>query len=295
MSRFLLALLGGLLLAISLNGAARQDPASPRDNDPLTPTTTPSVTLSPTLEASATATATATPITAATTTETPSPTVTATATAAMTPGATITATAVPLASLSYLPIAYFQAPPAPAGCQPLPSIPPASHSSEANMVAVLNAFRQSEGKPALVWNSATTQASRRHAEDMAQNGIQGFIGSDDSNPGDRLREACYDWVTVGQIIGWGYADPAAMAALWIGSPAHTALLLDSLYDDLGPAYAFEAQSTWQHYWAVTLAQPAGPNIRMRDETAVPYTCTYEISGPGGGSRAIWTQKEPCTS
>ena len=175
---------------------------------------------------------------------------------------------------------------------PLPHIPAVSLSAETELVAQLNAFRVAEDQETLVFANGPTQASRRHAADMAFNGVRDFTGSDGSNPGQRMRDTCYEWVTVGQIIGWGFADPGEMAQFWINSPVHRDLLLDSRYDDLGPGYAYNEESDWQHYWSVTLAQPSGPRIRSAAAGA-GYSCSVETRSARGGSRLTWNQESPC--
>lgn len=274
MVRLLAIIVGVLLFAVSLNLSAWAPPQAP--DFPLQTAQTPS----PNATATATGTATQTAATA-----------TLAATPTGTPAGTPSPTAVPRGRLFYFPAAYYQLSPSPPDCIPRPHIPATSLSSEATLTGIFNSFRDEAGLSTLAWASGPTQASRRHAGDMARNGVEGFTGSDGSNPGQRLREACYDWVVVGQIIGWGFADPAVMAASWLGSPAHTALILDTRYDDLGPAYAFDESSRWRHYWAVTFAQPAGPNIRSSPGSS--YSCTETLHWPGGGSLAIWNQKEPC--
>jgi uncharacterized protein YkwD len=162
------------------------------------------------------------------------------------------------------------------------------------MAARLNLFRFNAALSELSFSNGPIQASRRHANDMALNGVETFTGSDGSSPGERLRDACYDWVAVGQMIGWGYASPETMADFWINSPAHNTLILDPLYDDVGPAYAYAKDSKWKHYWAVTFAQPAGPNSRFDQGTAV-FSCIVETTSTDGGARLTWTQKDPCPS
>lgn len=292
MKGLLLTFLGALLLlALVLPGTAvRSRPLDITLPPPDVRTATATSTITPTATISGTATVTVTATLTATATFTP--TVTATPTPTVTPGPGETATPPPPVAIFFIPALHNQPPPAPPGCAPPPHIPAQSLSTEYEVTARLNGFRAAMGLPPLVFAHGPTQAARRHAIDIAENDLPGFTGSDGSNPGERLRETCYDWVAVGQIIGWGYDSAAAMTAFWTGSPAHSALVLDTIYDDFGAAYVYAPGSRWTHYWSVVFAQPAGPQIRENGATAV-YTCTEQRRSATGGMHATWTQKEPC--
>jgi len=287
--------IGALLLLAMWPDSARRAAAQVRVTPPpfvdtATPTSTPDPDASPTPTAAGTFTPTSTITSTLTQTPTPTMTGTAVATPTITPSPSPSPT--PHGARFYLPVTYFQRPPSPPGCMPLPHIPPTSLSKEADLVRYLNGDRVANGVATLIWANGPTQASRRHADDMALNGVEGFVGSDGSNPGERLREACYEWVAIGQIIGWGYPTAEEMAAFWINSPAHSALILDPSYDDIGPGYAFNPDSTWRHYWSVVFARRAGPREELEAATAV-FTCTWETGSARSGARLTWAQAEPC--
>ncbi|HEY9304039.1 MAG TPA: CAP domain-containing protein [Mycobacterium sp.] len=89
-----------------------------------------------------------------------------------------------------------------------------------------------------------TAAARRHADDMAKNGVAGgHIGSDGSSPQVRTGDAGY---TGGgytdEIIYWGTgsrATPNAALDWWMQSPAHRAVILNCALTAAGFAIAWD--------------------------------------------------------
>jgi hypothetical protein len=58
--------------------------------------------------------------------------------------------------------------------------------------------------PPLAMNAQLLAAARAHARDMATNAFQGHIGTDGTNPGDRITRAGYLWSTYGENV-YAYA------------------------------------------------------------------------------------------
>jgi uncharacterized protein YkwD len=228
-----------MILRAQAHPANAQDPLTPRQTALPTEFPTPSNTAEPS--------ATPDPQSSTTPTAEPSGTVTTTATA------TIAATP-PSAYTSYLPVLSESPPPSPPGCIPLPHIPAYSLSTEQELASLLNEFRLSEGETALNVMPHLTNAARRHAWDMAENDLDGHIGSDDSNVGDRATAACYEWLQIGQI--WGSGESAeSMLNSWAQSPANRDLILSEEYIDIGLAYMYDDESRFQHYWVVVFGRP----------------------------------------
>lgn len=193
----------------------------------------------------------------------PSPTVSATPTmppaASPSPTATASATATPqpapTAVVSYLPLLMEIPPPAPQGCEPEPHIPGFLPSNETELADLINAYRQNNGLPRLVVLPSLTQAARRHAYDMAANDLDSHTGSDDSGPPERVEDACYEWVSVGEILG--IRDSASEVFNdWIRSESNRALILAPRFEDMGLAYVFDPDSRFQYYWVVVFGRPA---------------------------------------
>ena len=116
-------------------------------------------------------------------------------------------------------------------------IPPADPAIEQSIIDQLNQHRDDNGLASLTLVSELTQAARRHALDMAENDFTGHTGSDGSNAGERMRDAGYDWVVWGEIIGWGFGGSAEnMVNWWMNSPTHRSIILSNRFEDFGVGY-----------------------------------------------------------
>jgi uncharacterized protein YkwD len=86
-----------------------------------------------------------------------------------------------------------------------------------------------------------TFAAQRHANDMLKNGVGGHIGSDGSSPQARITDAGYVTTSAtGEIVYWGTgsaATPSVALDLWMGSPAHRAIILNCAFTAAGFATA----------------------------------------------------------
>ncbi|MBK7919738.1 MAG: hypothetical protein IPJ94_26465 [Chloroflexi bacterium] len=127
----------------------------------------------------------------------------------------------------------------------------------------INQQRANNGLPALNLAAELTQSSRRHSLDMAVNHITSHTGSDGTQPDDRMREACYDLNYYGEIIGWGFVDPAAMLDWWINSAPHLGTILNASMQDFGAGYIYLAGSDFGRYWTVNLAAAASRSTAAR--------------------------------
>jgi uncharacterized protein YkwD len=160
----------------------------------------------------------------------------------------------PIVYHTYLPLLSHIPPPSPRGCVPEAYYSAQSLSNEREVVRLLNLYRVSQGLPALNFIPQLVQAARRHAQDMAENDFVAHQGSDGSDAGARMREACYRWSAVGQIIGSG-ATPLGMVSAWISSEANRSLLLSEDFIDIGAAYSYRPDSSNGHFWVITFGRP----------------------------------------
>lgn len=125
---------------------------------------------------------------------------------------------------------------------------------EARVAQLINNERQAQGLPALRVDSRLTEAARRHSRDMAQNSFCGHIGTDGSDPYDRMRDAGYP-APYGETVACGYQTPESVVTAWLNSPAHRAILLCSVCTDIGVGYGQGGQYVF--LWTATFGQ-AGP-------------------------------------
>jgi uncharacterized protein YkwD len=144
--------------------------------------------------------------------------------------------------------------------------------------------------PPLAQAAELTQSARRHSSDMADNGFTGHTGSDGSNVGRRVDEACYEWVRVGEIIGWGFTNAESMIAWWMNSAPHRTLILSTALEDFGAGYVDQRASSYRYYWTVNFGRRAMTGTAV---AALPYTCTYYEGDETQGTMLIIRSATPC--
>lgn len=154
--------------------------------------------------------------------------------------------------LLYLPMVARQPTPA---CLDTPHFPADDRARELAVLEALNDERTEQGLSELAEDDRVTQAARRHSRDMADNDFTSHTGSDGSDAGQRLEEACYEWWSWGEIIAWGYSDASSVVAAWMDSDSHREIIVSSSYGHFGAGYAFKSDSTWGHYWTAVFASP----------------------------------------
>ncbi|KAL4129981.1 hypothetical protein PRIC2_005987 [Phytophthora ramorum] len=115
------------------------------------------------------------------------------------------------------------------------------------MLAAVNKERAAQGLSALCMNRKLQSAAQRHSNDQAVHNFMAHDGSDGSTMSQRVTDAGYRWSTVAENVAAGQVDVAAVMKSWMNSPGHRANILGD-YTMFGPAYAYNADSTYQHYW-----------------------------------------------
>jgi uncharacterized protein YkwD len=97
-------------------------------------------------------------------------------------------------------------------------------------------------------------AARLHSEDM---GAKDYFSHDSVDGRDfvqRIDEAGFTgqgpW---GENIACGYPSPADAVAGWMTSPGHCSNILDPSFGVLGVGYAYDANSSYGHYWTQDFA------------------------------------------
>lgn len=103
--------------------------------------------------------------------------------------------------------------------------------------------------PPLAWDQSLGQAALAHSRDMADKRYFSHQGSDNTNAGDRARQAGYPWQRIGENIAAGLGTPEEAVVGWLGSPPHCANLMDPGFTEMGAAYAINPKSKTQRaYW-----------------------------------------------
>ncbi len=107
----------------------------------------------------------------------------------------------------------------------------------------------------LRWNETLAQASRLHAEDMAQHNYFSHRGRDGSSPAQRIERAGYRYRAMGENLAGGQLQPEDAVAGWIKSPEHCANLMSPAFTEMGSAYAVDPASEMGVYWAQAFGRP----------------------------------------
>ncbi|TDH71419.1 hypothetical protein CCR75_007911 [Bremia lactucae] len=154
----------------------------------------------------------------------------------------------------------------------------------AAMLARVNQEREIYGLPLLCTNLKLQAAAQRHSDDQAANDFMDHIGTDGSTMSDRISEANFDWSAVAENVAAGQPDVEAVMTAWMKSPGHRENILGN-YTMFGTAHAFNAESTFQHYWTQTF----GTGIAEECAGKLPQKLTRPINS----SKAVKTT--PVTS
>ncbi|UCD98892.1 MAG: CAP domain-containing protein [Chloroflexota bacterium] len=174
-------------------------------------------------------------------------------------------------------------------CLGYPAIQPTDAGKDRELETQINSLRQANGLPALISVAEVSQAALRHSNDMAAKSFVSHTGSDGSDPGQRLQEACYGWRGYGEIIAMGYNTPQEVLAGWMDSPPHQGILLSDLFTEFGAGYGYDSVGE-DHYWTVDFGLPGAQLLSVQGDK---YTCTYYHQYSQGQSWLRLTSDRPC--
>ncbi|EYF05696.1 CAP domain-containing protein [Chondromyces apiculatus] len=102
--------------------------------------------------------------------------------------------------------------------------------------------------PALAVDNRLRCSARRHSRDMGVNNFMNHIGSDGSEPWDRMEDAGYAYTQAAENIAVGYNSPAAVVNGWMGSVGHCQNIMKATLKHLGVGYYRKDGSTYVHHW-----------------------------------------------
>jgi uncharacterized protein YkwD len=120
--------------------------------------------------------------------------------------------------------------------------------------------RQFPAAGPLHFSDFLTKAAVIHAADMAQTNNLDHVGSDGSNPGERLTRAGYRWQLSGENLASGYDDVETVMRGWLDSPAHCENIMEARFDEMGLAFAIGPGPQAPVYWVQNFAAVRNPNF-----------------------------------
>jgi hypothetical protein len=148
---------------------------------------------------------------------------------------------------------------------------------ESEVIDLVNLEREAQGLHPLSYDHQLAAAARGHSEDMGAQDYFSHTSLDGRTVPDRITAAGYSYNTYGENIAGGQPTPEDVIDAWMSSSGHRANILNSNFCDIGVGYAYQAGSTYRHYWTQNFGRKSGTS-------SCPGIATYVITaaaGPGG--------------
>jgi uncharacterized protein YkwD len=126
---------------------------------------------------------------------------------------------------------------------------------EAQLIALINQERGSQGLPPLAYSELLSSVARAHSQDMLARDFVDHINPDGLTPFDRLERAAYRYSAAAENIAAGHGQASAADALnsWLNSPGHRKNVLNPEFSEIGIGYAQGGKM--EHYWTGLFARP----------------------------------------
>lgn len=135
---------------------------------------------------------------------------------------------------------------------------------QAQMLTMLNAYRQQHGLPALRLDPELDQVSQKMARHIAERDSMQTWAHSAFGLSQRLDKAGYANYAAAENLGAGYADLGAAFRGWQGSEGHNKNLLNPYVTRVGIARTNRNTGKWRNFWVMTLARPFAdgrPSVR----------------------------------
>lgn len=136
--------------------------------------------------------------------------------------------------------------------------------------------------PPLALDVRLMEAAQLHSDDMSGNDFMSHTGTGETNPGQRISAAGYEWWGWAENVAAGQMTPVEVVNAWIASTSgHCEALMDPDYEHLGVGYASSLSSTYVHYWTQNFATPSWAESILGPETECPE-CSDGMDNDGDG-------------
>lgn len=127
------------------------------------------------------------------------------------------------------------------------------------VLAEVNAFRASQGKPRLLPDGRLSRVALMHSQDMMARNQMTHTGRDGSDPGQRMLRAGYAWRAYRENVAAGQADARQVVMSWVNSHGHRANMLADDVTQVGVGHVagpgMMAGNVPRHFWTLVLAAP----------------------------------------
>lgn len=136
-----------------------------------------------------------------------------------------------------------------------------------------NEARRQAGLQPVALSYTLSLAAQTHANDAANNFVVDHIGTDGSNPYDRVERAGYvDGFLVGEVTAWGFNTARSAVQFWLDSPEHRQTLLNPAADEIGAAESTNYDSQYVWHWVIEFTSyelPGGTAVTYLSPTITP--------------------------
>lgn len=136
------------------------------------------------------------------------------------------------------------------------TVNPPEPTFEQQILDLTNTARTQAGCPMLRLDPALGRAAFDHSADMAGSDFLDHVGSDGRGSIQRILEAGYPNVHIGENLAAGSVSAAETFQLWMDSSAHRSNILDCSYTELGVGHAVNQSTLWKNFWAQTFGNAA---------------------------------------
>lgn len=137
----------------------------------------------------------------------------------------------------------------------------------------LNAERNANGIPSLIWNAQLATSAQRHSVDMGENKFLDHSGTDGSQFWQRMLDAGYSLSTGSEnILMRRDTDAQATYDQWKNSPPHRANMMNADYIEIGIAYELSSNGTY-YFTMVLGSRPDVTPPPLVTSTSLPPTST----------------------
>ena len=152
-------------------------------------------------------------------------------------------------------------------------------SEEAQLLTLINAYRQANGRAPLALDPAVTRAAAWMSRDMAANNDTNADHLDSLNRDipTRLTQCDVVFTAYAENLAWGNATAQATFTQWQNSPVHNTNMLATDITLAGVARSFNAGTQYGWYWVMDYTSP------LAGSTAVVQGSTWYSNGSKTGS------------
>lgn len=124
----------------------------------------------------------------------------------------------------------------------------------------INAYRQKHGLKPLWSDKKLDTVARSHAKDMALQDKISHMGSDGSDPWDRIEKSGYKIEMATENLGTGVKDFNKLFKLWKESRVHNANLLVPDATHMGIALVYDQKTKLKAFWTLVIMKRASRKI-----------------------------------